>query len=1455
VEFLEGRVVPALFTWTGASLNSADWSDGANWQGGVAPTGAAAQDESLLFPAIALQQTNVNDIVAGVFDQLQFENNYTVSGNAMTLGDTTNDGVILAGVDTPAAQITLLTPITIAAGKELQFNLLGTTTATLSGAASIAGDSTSSIAKLGTGQLDLQVASIGFAGPIDLQAGVVNATVDGALGTADAGTTVEAGATLNFGSSVPPLNYLTPEVLTLNGGTVDTSTNTNFYGSIVQTASSTIQTQGGYLTINGPVDLGGAELVLHTTFNNYLIFGAPIGDSVGTGSVTVAGDPGSYVYYAAPAANTYTGTTTVNSGYLALLSGTPNGAIVGDLVINGGAVVNLADEQILDSVDVTVNAGGTLYLAGFTETLDPLTLNGGVVDLAGGFLILSGNVVTGGLGTQSSILDTIGGGNLDLGGATRSFTVAATDTLFVAVPITGVGGLNADGAGTLELDALFANTYDGDTNVSGGGTLVLNSVQGPAVPGNLTATGIGTVVSVRLPEQIGDTSDVVIDDAATLNIGFIPAPGTTETIGTLNLTAGTVQVGDGGLLTIANGGLNGTVDSTVTLIGTGTLVANGSGLFAGQILGGGTFDSQGPGVQIITGIIAPSIDTIVSGGVLQDDGNIQGPVTVHDGATLGGSGKVQGLVTVLGGGTIDPGPAGGGTGILNTAGGVTYAPVTPTSTFHVDLEGLTPGTEYDQIQVSFQPVVLNGAQLSISGAFCAPNGSQFTIIAGASGITGNFKFGNITLTEGMTFDIGGNTRFKITYVGGAGHHDVILTRVFVIDIWTGASKTSNLWSDPMNWAKKTVPNEGDLLQFPASGLRKFSVNDLPVGFRVGEINFLGGAYNLSGNGIQLGSGVQNLGAPTLNVISFDITLNCNTVWNNTGAAFIDSGNINLGSFRLTINTFSPATTTKLSGAITGTGGVTKVGQGTLIYAGTASNTYAGVTHVSAGTLSLQKTNPAIAVPSTLIVGNGVGALLPTTATVFIAYNDQIADTAPIVINRDGFLNFGTSKDKVGNLIFNGGKINVGAISGAIQLTGDIIANVNTTIANKIDLGSTHHVFFTAPGVTLNIASQIFGVGGSLTVAGTGAVVMSGNTENLYTGTTFVASGTLVLSKSAGANSIYGPLVVGDGFNVATVIYSAANQIKNNQPITVNAFSAVLMNGFSDEVGALNLNDGVIVIDAGTLTINGNITATGNSAIFGGTLYIKEVSRIVNVAAPTDRLDIFANVTSIFNAGLIKTGDGTLALHGSGPAGPLNVTTGTTVVDVGSTANSASVSDTGTLVVAGQITGPVTIAPDGILELAGGSVAGPITTTGGSIQGSGVINGGSFSAVVIAPGTPTMVGTITTSKEVALDPASTYVAKLGSIANVLVSDLLEQNGGSEGIDLGNSSLNIALLSGYIPTVGDMFTIVSSPVLGILGQFANATDGSVLVVGANLFQINYVLDPSFTFVVGITLTCVA
>ncbi len=381
----------------------------------------------------------------------------------------------------------------------------------------------------------------------------------------------------------------------------------------------------------------------------------------------------------------------------------------------------------------------------------------------------------------------------------------------------------------------------------------------------------------------------------------------------------------------------------------------------------------------------------------------------------------------------------------------------------------------------------------------------------------------------------------------------------------------------------------------------------------------------------------------------------------------------------------------------------KVGAGTLTYNGAGSNTYGGTTFVLAGALNLQKANPATAIAGPLVIGDGIGG--PNADVVNIVYDNQISDTVPITVNSSGELNFGTSSDTIGNLTINGGTVVVGSISGGINLDGNLTVNQSTTIGQKINLiGAGPHVFTVAAGQTLIVSGQINGTGASLTKNGSGTLTFSGTTENLYTGTTLVNAGTLNLSKT-GVIAIYGPLVVGDGTDVATVNYTGPNQLKDSDPITVNAHGTLNMNGFSDEVGALNLNGGRIAIgNSGTLTINGNITTAGISSIAGGTLYIKEVTRTVSVAAG-GALTIDAAITSIDNAGLIKTGAGALILGG------INTFTGPTAIGAG------TLQLTG-----GSLAGPVTIAAGSALTGSGGT--GALTFTSGATFTANVGAGGS-----------------------------------------------------------------------------------------------------------------------------------
>src|SRR5258705_1226471 len=96
------------------------------------------------------------------------------------------------------------------------------------------------------------------------------------------------------------------------------------------------------------------------------------------------------------ASNSYSGTTTVLEGVLALAKNGADGAVKGDLVIGSGAaslaVVMLGANEQIQGVGNTVSifSSGTLALNGFAETIGDLEMAGGQV--SGGSLTVNGEV-------------------------------------------------------------------------------------------------------------------------------------------------------------------------------------------------------------------------------------------------------------------------------------------------------------------------------------------------------------------------------------------------------------------------------------------------------------------------------------------------------------------------------------------------------------------------------------------------------------------------------------------------------------------------------------------------------------------------------------------------------------------------------------------------------------------------------------------------------------------------------------------------------------------------------------------------------------------------------------------------------------------------------------------------------------------------------------------------------
>src|SRR5581483_4416796 len=100
-----GAAAP-IYTWTGAGTTT-NWSEGANWVGGVAPT--SGQEVNLIFPDLNCPNVcnSTNDLTGLVVDGWEVTNSatggYEFSGNAIVLGVMIDSGPAgsLTGVGIP----------------------------------------------------------------------------------------------------------------------------------------------------------------------------------------------------------------------------------------------------------------------------------------------------------------------------------------------------------------------------------------------------------------------------------------------------------------------------------------------------------------------------------------------------------------------------------------------------------------------------------------------------------------------------------------------------------------------------------------------------------------------------------------------------------------------------------------------------------------------------------------------------------------------------------------------------------------------------------------------------------------------------------------------------------------------------------------------------------------------------------------------------------------------------------------------------------------------------------------------------------------------------------------------------------------------------------------------------------------------------------------------------------
>ena len=304
------------------------------------------------------------------------------------------------------------------------------------------------------------------------------------------------------------------------------------------------------------------------------------------------------------AANTFTGTVTVNSGTLVISNNAALGSKTAGTFVNNGGSLALEGGLFVQEETLTLNStnsGALTSLGAVSNTwVAPITLQrtaGINVPGSGGIL----NIM--------SFFDCCGG----------SF-------------ISGPGGLTKTGAGKLLLGGFFGSGYDGPTTVSGG-TLEAARFQGGSVRGNVVVDGIGSVLNTlklnafATASQLSSTGRITVLNGGAWNLGL----NNVETIAGL-LGDGRVDLGR--VVFATNGDL--TVNNTVSCE------------FSGTLNGSGALNKLGTATLYLSGN-SPSFTgpTTVFDGTYKVDGKIpNSPVTVKTSSQLRGDGVVGNLTAI-----------------------------------------------------------------------------------------------------------------------------------------------------------------------------------------------------------------------------------------------------------------------------------------------------------------------------------------------------------------------------------------------------------------------------------------------------------------------------------------------------------------------------------------------------------------------------------------------------------------------------------------------------------------------------------------------------------------------------------------------------------------------------------------------------------------------------------------
>ncbi|HEY9509650.1 MAG TPA: autotransporter-associated beta strand repeat-containing protein, partial [Verrucomicrobiae bacterium] len=721
---------------------------------------------------------------------------------------------------------------------------------------------------------------------------------------------------------------------------------------------------------------------------------------------------------------------------------------------NLGALAGTSDQTLNDTAGspVTLSVGGnnasTTYSGALTDGGNLVKVGSGTLTLAGANTFFGTTIVEGGslqLGDGGAGGSLTSGNILTLNG---NLTVNRNNSVMQGVDfsgsaITGTGSFTQAGSGTTTLNA--ANSYSGVTTVSAG-KLVISSAQ-TGTGAILVADGAALRVSVSGGSQLspgsltlGTSAGTVLEidgvsstTTAPINAGAVSAGG----LVTVNITSGTFAAGNNYPLVHWTG--SGPANASSFALGISP------GLTANLSVSGSTLYLNVSAVSDIwAGLTDGNWDTSTANWIGHASIFANGDSVLFDDTAF------NNFVTVNA--AVQPGSI-----LFNNSESFPYSVVSSGGNNISGSAGLTK---------------INSGSLTLSGG-----ANTYT---GATEINGGILSVSTLANGGLPSDIGAASadsanlvlnNGKLQYTGGSATIDRGATL-------SGSGATAEIVNAVNLNDSGVIVGSGSLTKTGFGTLTLSGANTFSGGVTLseGELDINYGGSSSANSAIGVGPLTIATGTIIDNTSGSDVTLLSNNaqVWN---GSFIFGGfgnNLNLGAGPVTLPATCTVTvygnTLTVGGTISGAGGLTKAGFGTLVLSGV--NALAGTVNLTEGTLAIGN-DFALGTGQLNLNGGGVGAIF------------QSVDGAAHTITNN--VNFGGSAGA--NIIFGG--------SGNLKFTDDSIANGSA----KVLTVNNPQTEFTG---TLSGSN-------ARTVSGTGILILSG--ANTYSaGTTINPGATLQLGN-------------------------------------------------------------------------------------------------------------------------------------------------------------------------------------------------------------------------------------------------------------------------------------------------------------------------------------------------------